>query len=81
LPFPIDADRVVVLVEGDLPQRAEYASLLPALEVPMEAAAGAELGWDGLPVTASPQHVEDAVKDLAIGEWRSPSFAGPSNPR
>jgi hypothetical protein len=79
LPFPIDADLIVVLIEGYLPKPAEHTSLLPALEVAMKTAAGAEFGWDGLPVTARAQHIENAVKDLAIGEWRSAPFARPSN--
>ena len=49
LPFPVDADLVVVLVQGLLPQRAEQSPPLPALEVAVQTAAGAELGRGGGP--------------------------------
>jgi hypothetical protein len=67
LPIPPDADSVVVLVEGGLPQLAEHAALLPPLKVAVQAAAGTELGWSGLPLTTGPQDVEDAVEHLTLG--------------
>ena len=79
LPLPVDADHVV-LVQGDLPQRAEDASLLPPREVPVPAAAGAELRRDGLPVTAGSQDGEDAVENLAVGPAGSASRAGSPDP-
>jgi hypothetical protein len=77
LPFPVDADYVVVLVQGDLPQGAEDAPLLPPLEVPVQAAAGAELGRDGLPVAPRPQDVEDAVEHPAVRQPGPAALGGP----
>jgi hypothetical protein len=49
------------------------------LEVAVQAAAGAELGWDRLPVTARPQYVEDAVEDAAIIEAGPTALGGSSD--
>ena len=76
LPIPVDADQLVVLVQGGLPELAEHAPLLPTLEVPVQAAAGAELGRDGLPLAARPQDVEDAVENLAVRQAGTPTLRG-----
>ena len=81
LPFPVDPDQVVVLVEGSLPQLAEHAPPLPPLEVPVETTAGPELGRDGLPVTTRPQDVEDAIEDVTIGQAGAATPGGPPNLR
>jgi hypothetical protein len=77
LPVPVDADPVVVLAEGDLPQLAKHTPLLPPLEVSVEAAARAELGRRGLPLATGPQDVEDAVEDLAVRQARAAAPGGP----
>jgi hypothetical protein len=80
LPLPVDADPVVVLVQGDLPQGAEHAPLLPPLEVPVQAAPGPELGRGGLPVAAGPQDVEDAVEHPAVRQPGPAALGGPPDP-
>jgi hypothetical protein len=80
LPLPVDADQLVVLVQGVLPERAEHPPLLPPLEVPVEAAAGPELGRNGLPVAAGPQDVEDAVEHLAVWQAGAAALGGRTDP-
>lgn len=80
LPLPVDADLVVVLVQGGRPQLAERAALLPPLEVPVESTPRPELRGDGLPRAAGPQDIGDAVENLAIGQPGSPTLAGPPDP-
>ena len=76
LPVPFDPENVIVLGQSGLPEFAEHAPLLPALEVPVQAAAGPELGRDGLPVAARPQDVEDAVENLAVRQAGTPTPRG-----
>src|SRR4051812_749064 len=81
LPPPVDAEHVVVLVQGHLPEGAEHAPLLPPLEVPVEAAPRPELGRDGLPVAARPQDVEDPVESPAVRQARAAAAPGAADPR
>ena len=81
LPLPVDADHVVVLVQGVLPELAEHAPLLPAREVAVEAAPRTELGRGGLPLTAGPQDVEDPVEYPAVRQGRATALTGSPHPR
>jgi hypothetical protein len=80
LPVPVDAEHVVVLAQGGLPEFAEHAARLPALEVAVQAAARTELGRDGFPVTSRAQNIEDAVENLAVRQAWTPTFGGSSRP-
>src|SRR5687768_7524123 len=81
LPVPVDAQLVVVLGEGGLPEFAKHALLLPALEVAVEAAAASELRWSGLPLATGPQDVEDPIEYLTPGQGRASSLAGSPDSR
>lgn len=79
LPFPVNAQLVIVFVQGGLPEFAEEPPFGPALEVAMQAAAGAELRGSGFPVRAGAQDIEDAIEDLAVGQG-GPSALGRAAP-
>ena len=67
LPFPLETDRVVVVVEQQLPDRCETAARDSALKPAMHGGPGGSLSGHRLPLTAGAQDVPHAVENLARG--------------
>jgi hypothetical protein len=86
-PLPVDAERVVVDLEQQLPDLLEVPGFGPRSEA---AVAGGRRGAEALarqraPLAARAKHIDDGVKDLAVGHGgtaaRAGLFLGPEDGR
>src|SRR3970040_1408042 len=80
LPAPGDPLQVVILSQAGPPHVSENAGPLPLLEAEVHRAATAVLAWDGLPLTAGPQHVQDARQHGSVGHPRAAAHLPPRPP-
>src|SRR6266699_686851 len=75
-PVPVDSAGLLKLLQSGLPQLEEDSGLHPLLKAVMGRRMRAQLGLiQGLPLTASAQHIENSIGTVAIGH------AGASSPK
>src|SRR5215469_384853 len=74
LPFPLNADQLIIVLQSGLPEGLEEASSLPFLKAIMHRRTGSQLARQGIPLDARPQDVDDRLKSLAILHARATSF-------
>src|SRR5579883_3362429 len=72
LPFPLDADQLIIVLQTGLPESFEDACPLPLLKAIVNRRTGSQFSWQGIPLDARAQHVNDSLKGLPI------SHAGPT---